>query len=153
MRIAIATILFSLVTLQITFAQTPNQKADEQSVRDAESSLLRAENENSKDLFACLLSADFHGLTPDGRTFDKSQALNEAAERASMHFPYKVRKSGMRIFVFGDTAVAAYTKEFVGTEGEVAGKTQTQGFVDVFTRHDSGWKLCFTKAEPSKTSQ
>jgi len=55
----------------------------------------------------------------------------------------------MHIFVFGDAAVAAYTKEFVGTEGEVAGKTRRQGFIDVFTKSASGWKLHFTKAEPA----
>lgn len=153
MRIAIAVVLFSQVVLQITYAQTPRQKTDEQIIRDAESSLLRAENGNNKDLLASVLSSDFRSLTPDGRTFDESQTLHDAAERATMHFPYRVRKSGMRIFVFRDTAVAAYIKEFVGTEGEVAGKTQTQGFIDVFTKNDSGWKLCFTKAEPAGTPQ
>jgi hypothetical protein len=73
MRIAIAVVLFSVVSMQITFAQTPNEKGDEQSLRDAESSLLRAENENNKDLFASLLATNFRTLTPDGRTFDKSQ--------------------------------------------------------------------------------
>jgi len=147
MRIAIAMLLFSVVSLQVTFAQAPNNNTDEQSLRNAEWSLLRAENENNKDLFANLLASDFRALTPDGRTFDKSQVLQDTAQRATMHFPYRVEQSGMRIFVFGDTAIASYTKEFVGTEGEVAGKTRKQAFVDVFTKNSSGWKLRFTKAE------
>jgi len=77
MRIAIAMVLFSVLTRQITFAQTPNENDDEQSLRDAESSLLRAENENNKELFASLLASDFRTLTPDGRTFDKSQVLHD----------------------------------------------------------------------------
>ena len=153
MRTAIAMVLFSVMSLQITFAQTRNEKDDEQSLRDAESSLLRAENENNKDLFASLLASDFRTLTPDGRTFDKSQVLQDTAQRATMHFPYKVGQLGMHIFTFGDTAIAAYTKEYVGTEGEVAGKTRKQGFIDVFSKGASGWKLCFTKAEPAGTRE
>ena len=153
MRIAIAAVLFSVLSSQISLAQAGDQKNDEQSLRDAESSLLRAENENSKDLFATLLASDFRTLTPDGRTFDKSQVLQDAAQRATMHLPYKVEQSGMHILIFGDTAVAAYTKEYVGIEGEVAGKTRRQGFLDVFIKSASGWKLCFTKAEPAGTQK
>lgn len=153
MRISIAAALFSVLSLQISLAQTGDEKNNEQSLRDAESSLLRAENENNKDLFASLLASDFRTLTTDGRTFDKSQVLQDTAQRATMHFPYKVEQSGMHIFIFADTAVAAYTKEYVGTEGQVAGRTRKQGFVDVFTKNASGWKLCFTKAEPTGTRE
>lgn len=153
MQSAIATLLFSVMCLQFASAQTPHENADEQSVTDAESSLLKAENENNKDLLASLLASDFRALTPDGRTFDKSQVLQETAQRAATHFPYRVEQSGMHLFVFGDTAVAAYTKQYVGTEGEVAGKIRKQGFVDVFTKNVSGWKLRFTKAEPAEPQQ
>lgn len=44
MRTAIVVVLFSGVSLQITFALTPNEKTDEQSLRNAESSLLKVES-------------------------------------------------------------------------------------------------------------
>jgi len=156
MRIPIiaVTLSFSLLPLNTSFAQNAEKhslvaiaQADEQKLREIEASLLKAENENSKELFAGLLAADFHTLTPNGRTFDRAQVLQDTAERAKVHFPYRVEHSGMHIFLVGNTAVVAYTKDYVGSEGKIAGKVRKQEFVDVFTKDDSGWKLHFTKAD------
>jgi hypothetical protein len=111
-----------------------------------------ASAQSRSDLLASVLAPDFHSMTPEGRTFDRSQALEEARQRATMHFPYRVEHADVQIFQFGGTAVVAYTKEYVGTEGEVKGKVRKQGFVDVFTKDSSGWKLNFTKAEAGAAS-
>jgi hypothetical protein len=153
MRVPIIVVLFLLVYLPTSFAQSAAgsqsslSQADEQKLRESEESLLKAENENNKDLLASLLASDFQTLTPDGRTFDRAQVLDESNQRATMHFPYRVEHSDLHMFRFGNTAVIAYTKGFIGTEGGVAGKVRKQGFVDVFTKDASGWKLHFTKAE------
>ena len=124
MRISIIAVLFSFVTLPGSFAQQVEKpsavaapQADEQKLRDLEASLLKVENDNSKDLCASLLSADFRGLTPDGRTFDKPEVLQDMSDRAMMHFAYRVEHSGMHIFQFGDTAVVTYTKEYMERKG------------------------------------
>jgi hypothetical protein len=154
--LAIVLLAFSLLLPRAFGQQTESTSAQSQSddkpLREVESVLLKAENENNKDLLAGVLAADFHSMTPEGRTFDRSHALEEASQRATMHFPYRVEHADVHIFQFGGTAVVAYAKEYVGTEGEVKGKVRKQGFVDVFTKDSSGWKLNFTKAEAGAAS-
>jgi ketosteroid isomerase-like protein len=130
--------------------QNTDSQGSEDQLRQFESMLLKAENENDAKVLTGILAADFRSLTPDGRLFNKSDALADAHKRSTMHFPYHVEHADLRVFQFGDAAVVTYSKEFIGTEGEVKGKVRKQGFIDVFSKDSSEWKLRFTKAEPER---
>jgi hypothetical protein len=144
------TVICPVWLLGAAFAQSAapiTVSPEEQQLRYAETVLLRAENENNRELFDRALSPDFQAPTPDGRTYDKAKVLREASDRGKTRFPYRVEQSDLRIFRFENTAVVTYVKQYIGTEGEVAGKIRKQAFVDVFTKESGGWKLHFTKAE------
>lgn len=149
----VSPLLLFVPCISQTGTNSPAPNSEEQQLNYAETELLKAENENSRELFDRALSADFQALTPDGRTYDKAKVLGEATVRQNTHFPYRVEQSNRRVFRFGNAAVVTYMKQYIGTEGEAAGKIRKQPFIDVFTKESGGgWKLHFTKAEVSPES-
>src|SRR4051812_7202971 len=95
---------------------SPNPDAsstsDEKIIEQLETDLLKAEQNTDPAVIDKIFSDDWISLTPTGLGPNKPAALDDFREHAGKEPPYFVHTEKMRIYVFGDSAVAAYVKAF-----------------------------------------
>jgi len=124
------------------------QSSDEQLVRSAEKALASAETRSDPAIFKLFLAADWITVTPDGGVLHKDEVVKDVTDHEGERRPYRVELSGMRVDLFGDTAVASFTREYHGESGEAEGRMTRESVVDVFTKVDGKWKVRFSKGIP-----
>lgn len=73
----------------------------------------------------------------------KAELLKTWRASAGQALPYTVETADMRIYILGDSAVAAFTKTYTAKEnGNVAHEATTH----VFTKDHGTWKMRFSRS-------
>jgi len=90
-----------------------------------------------------VLADDYVNLLPRGLGSGKAEILSAIRPHAGQTPPYTTESENMHIFIFGDTAVAAYTKIYTAKEnGNVAREDTTH----IFQKDHGDWKLKLCRA-------
>lgn len=144
----IVAILF-LVGLFFSASSTQTQsKDDEGELWRIESEIARLQQQNDTAL-AKFLADDWVCACAKG-FFSKKDLIERVKHNFEAHQngpnPYKIEKKNMKVYVFGDTAVVSYIKEYRQTPDTA--KFFDEDDTDVFTRDASGWHLRLTKTSP-----
>ena len=82
-------------------------------------------------------------LGPSGLAPGKSQLLKNFQAHAGEAPAYVVETSDMRVYLLGDTAVAAYVKTYTGKE---SGATAREDMTHIFVRDHGVWKLRMSRS-------
>jgi hypothetical protein len=134
----------------LAFSQGPNQSAapaapastaaqgDSDVIQQLEEDWLKAERTTDTTILDRILADDFVNLAPNGLAPGKAQLLKSRQPRAGQAPPYSVETSDLRIYVFDNTAVTAYSKTYTAKEN---GKVFHEDTTHVFTKDKGVWKL------------
>ena len=145
MRLVLSLFLLSSLCFTPTLhAQT----SDADQIKSAETDLAAAEYRSDSAVYKKVMADDWLTVTPDGRTLHRDDILRGVAEHEGERKPYIVKLVGIRVDVFGQTAVASFTREYHGITGEAKDKVMRESVVDVYTRTPSGWKMRYDKSVP-----
>ena len=122
---------------------------DEQQLRkiEAETGELEQENDWSK---MDLLADDWVMPGIVANVLSKKEFEDNVKRNFANHGhgpnPYTIEKKNMRVYLFADTAVVTYIKEY--RQALDTTKFFDQDVIDVFARSPKGWLLHFTKTVP-----
>jgi ketosteroid isomerase-like protein len=124
-------------------AKLPPAKSDSDLIQQLEDDWLKAERTTDPKAIDRILADDFVNLAPSGLAPGKAQLRETWKTHAGQVPPYTVESSDMRIYILGDTAVAAYSKTYTAKEsGNVAHEDTTH----VFTKEQGLWKLRISRS-------
>jgi ketosteroid isomerase-like protein len=145
-------VLFAAVGLLGIDAMAQTQKAsnlqDEQQLRKIEAITVQFEQQNDSSKMALL--ADDWVYAGNGKVISKKQFEENVKGNFAAHgngpSPYTIEKKDMQVFLFGDTAVVTYIKEYRQTPDTT--KVFDEDVTDVFTRSPKGWLWQFSKSSP-----
>ena len=120
---------------------------DEQELRQIEATTAKGEQQNDVSMMR-LFASDFVSA---GRKVMSKQQLEEAVRSNFVSHgngpsPVTIEKKNMAVYLFGDTAVVTYTKEYRQTRDTT--KFVDEDDTDVFKRRNQGWLLQFSKFSP-----
>ena len=145
-------ILLSILSVFVlaTAAQTrkTGNNSDEQQLRaiEAETGKFERENDWSK---MDLLADDWISLSATkvlSKKDFKENVKKNFASHGNAPSPYTIEKKNMQVYLFADTAVVTYIKEYRQTPDTT--KFFDQDVTDVFTRTAKGWLWHFSKIAP-----
>jgi len=133
-----------------TVAPTPAQKpvastsqADVDAIQHLEDDWRKAEETTDIDLLQRILADDFVNLIPSGVGPGKAELIQNLQPHAGQAPPYTLATRDMRIYILGDTAIAAYVKTYVAKEsGNVAHEDTTH----IYVKDRGAWKLRMSRA-------
>jgi hypothetical protein len=143
-------LLLLLGTLTVVGAASSpqaTQTQDEQELRQIEATTAKGEQQNDVSMMR-LLASDFVSA---GRNVMSKQQLEEAvrsnfASHGNGPSPVTIEKKNMVVYLFGDTAVVTYIKEYRQTRDTT--KFSDEDITDMFKRGTKGWLLQFSKFSP-----
>jgi hypothetical protein len=124
-----------------------NETQDEQELRQIEATTAKGEQQNDVSMMR-LFAGDFVSA---GRKVMSKQQLEEAVRSNLVSHgngpnPVTIEKKNMAVYLFGDTAVVTYIKEYRQTRDTT--KFVDEDDTDVFKRGTKGWLLQFGKSSP-----
>jgi hypothetical protein len=123
------------------------QTQDEQELRQIESTTAKGEQQNDVSMMK-LFASDFVSA---GRNVMSKQQLEDAVrsnfvEHGNGPSPVTIEKKNMVVYLFGDTAVVTYIKEYRQTRDTT--KFSDEDITDMLKRGTKGWLLQFSKFSP-----
>ncbi len=123
------------------------QTQNEQELRRIEATTAKGEQQNDVSMMR-LFASDFVSA---GRNVMPKQQLEEAVRSNFVSHgngpsPVTIEKKNMVIYLFGDTAVVTYVKEYRQTRDTT--KFSDEDITDVFKRGTKSWLLQFSKFSP-----
>jgi hypothetical protein len=123
------------------------QTQDEQELRQIESTTAKGEQQNDVSMMK-LFASDFVSA---GRNVMSKQQLEDAVrsnfvEHGNGPSPVTIEKKNMVVYLFGDTAVVTYIKEYRQTRDTT--KFSDEDITDMLKRGTKGWLLQFSKFPP-----
>lgn len=147
-----AIVLFAAVGVLGIAAVAQNQKGanpqDEQQLRKIEATAGQFEQQNDSSIVNLL--ADDWVSAGSGKVISKKQFEENVKGNFAAHgngpSPYTIEKKDMQVYLFGDTAVVTYIKEYRQTPD--TSKSFDEDATDVFARSPKGWLLQFSKISP-----
>jgi hypothetical protein len=141
-------VLFAALTV-VEAASSPRttQTHDEQELRQIEATTAKGEQQNDVSMMG-LFASDFVSA---GKRVMSKQQLEEAVRSNFVSHgngpsPVTIEKKNMAVYLFGDTAVVTYIKEYRQTRDTT--KFSDEDITDVFKRGTKGWLLQFSKFSP-----
>jgi ketosteroid isomerase-like protein len=145
-------VLFSAVGVLGIAAMAHSQKGinlqDEQQIRKIEAATGQFEQQNDSSKMDLL--ADDWVFIGYGKVLSKKQFEENVKGNFAAHgngpSPYTIEKKDMQVYLFGDTAVVSYVKEYRQTPDTT--KVLEEDVTDVFTRSAKGWLWQFSKSSP-----
>lgn len=133
----------------IAQAQKTSKSSDEQQLRAIEAETGNFERQN--DWSKMDLLADDWVFTGATKVLSKKEFEENVKKNFESHgnapSPYTIEKKNMQIYLFADTAVVTYIKEYRQTPDTT--KFFDQDVTDVFTRTAKGWLWHFSKIAPA----
>ena len=129
-------------------SQKEAKTQDEQQLRkiEAEAGKFEQQNDSSKmDLLADDWISPGNAKVLSKKEFEENVKSNFAAHGNGPN-PYTIEKKKLQVYLFADTAVVTYIKEYRQTPDTT--KFFAQDVTDVFTRSLKGWLWHFSKAAP-----
>ncbi len=138
-------LLFAVGALAVdASAQKPNPQ-DEQQIRKIESQTGQLEQSNDLSIMG-LLADDWVG-SGEGRAMSRADLENGIKNNFTAHGngpnPYTIEKKNLVVYLFRDTAVVTYTKEY--RQLSDTRQVRNEDVTDVFVRSPTGWLLQFSK--------
>jgi ketosteroid isomerase-like protein len=118
-------------------------RGDPEAIQEIEDDWLRAERTTDPAALEKILSDDFVNLAPNGLAPGKTQLLKTWQAHAGQAPPYTVETSDMRIYILGDTAVAAYAKTYTTKDG---GNVAHEDTTHIFVKDHGIWKLRISRS-------
>ena len=123
------------------------QTQDERELRQIEATTAKGEQQNDVSMMR-LFASDFVSA---GRNVMSKQQLEDAVRsnfvgHGNGPSPVTIEKKNMVVYLFGDTAVVTYIKEYRQTRDTT--KFSDEDITDVFKRGTTGWLLQFSKFSP-----
>lgn len=123
------------------------QSHDEEQLREIESRTAKCEQQNDVSMMS-LFADDF---VVSGKKVLSKQQLEESVKNnlvahGNAPSPYTIEKKSMQVYIFGDTAVVTYIKEYRQTPDTT--KFFDEDDTDVFKRGPKSWLLQFSKISP-----
>jgi hypothetical protein len=147
-KICVFLLLLGTLTV-VGAASTPQaaQTQDEQELRQIEATIAKGEQQNDVSMMR-LFASDF---VSSGRKVMSKQQLEDAVRSNFVSHgngpsPVTIEKKNMAVYLFGDTAVVTYIKEYWQTRDTT--KFVDEDDTDVFKRGTKGWLLQFGKSSP-----
>jgi hypothetical protein len=145
-------VLFGAVGVLGIAAMAHSQKGanpqDEPQLRKIEAATGQFEQQNDSSKMD-LLADDFVSAG-NGKVISKKQLEENVKGNFAAHgngpSPYTIEKKDMQVYLFGDTAVVTYIKEYRQTPDTA--KVFDEDVTDVFTRSPKGWLWQFSKSSP-----
>jgi hypothetical protein len=127
--------------------QQATQTQDEQELRQIEATTAKGEQQNDVSMMR-LFASDFVSA---GRNVMSKQQLEDAVrsnfvDHGNGPSPVTIEKKNMAVYLFGDTAVVTYIKEYRQTRDTT--KFVDEDITDVFKRGTKGWLLQFGRSSP-----
>jgi ketosteroid isomerase-like protein len=119
------------------------QQADTQAIQQIEDDWLKGERTTDIAVLERVLSDDYVNLTPRGLGPDKAEIIKHLQPSAGQAPPYSLETRDLRIYILGDTAVAAYVKTYTANENGNAFREDT---THIFTKVNGVWKLRISRA-------
>jgi hypothetical protein len=119
--------------------------SEEKAIQQIEVDLLSAERNIDPAVINRIFSEDWVNLTPTGLGSSKPAVLGNYKNHSGVTPPYSVDAQDMRIYILGDSAVAAYVKVYKAKEN---GNVAHQDITDIFTKMNGVWKVRVSRTSP-----
>jgi ketosteroid isomerase-like protein len=154
MRCAVSLLIALCLWAAPAFSQTTSDSAqksatvaasqsESDAIRQIEADLVQSERTTDIAVQQRILAEDLVNLGPRGLGPGKAGIIKGMQPHAGEAPPYSVETQDMRIYVLGETAVAAFVKIYTSKEnGNVAREDTTH----VFTKDHGVWKLRISRA-------
>ena len=140
-------LLGTLTVVGAASSPPATETQDEHELRQIEATIAKGEQQNDVSMMR-LFASDF---VSSGRKVMSKQQLEEAVRSNFVSHgngpsPVTIEKKNMVVYLFGDTAVVTYIKEYRQTRDTT--KFFDEDYTDVFKRGAKGWLLQFSKLSP-----
>lgn len=112
---------------------TPNQKADEDTIRRIEQGWLTAEYRGNKQFLECLLEPDYRTSGKSGQIRTRQDVIDHVSLTTDMSRPVPTLQT--IVFIHGNSATAHSIMRTTDKEG----MPREVHFVDGYTLHDGRW--------------
>jgi ketosteroid isomerase-like protein len=124
------------------------QTQDEQQLREIESRTAKCKQQNDVSMMS-LFAEDFvvSGKKVSSKKQVEEAVRNNLAAHGNGPSPFTIEKRNMQVYIFGDTAVVTYIKEYRQTPDTT--KFFDEDDTDVFKKGPKGWLLQFSKVSPA----
>jgi hypothetical protein len=141
-------LLSTLTVVEAASSPQATQVQDEQELRQIEATIAKCEQQNDVSMMK-LFNSDF--VVSSIKMVMSKQQLEEAVRNNFVSHgngpsPVTIEKKNMVVYLFGDTAVVTYIKEYRQTRDTT--KFFDEDDTDVFKRGTKGWLLQFSKLSP-----
>jgi hypothetical protein len=141
-------LLGTLTVVGAASSPPATETQDEHELRQIEATIAKGEQQNDVSMMR-LFASDF---VSSGRKVMSKQQLEEAVRsnfvsHGNGQSPVTIEKKNMAVYLFGDTAVVTYIKEYRQTRDTT--KFVDEDDTDVFKRGTKGWLLQFGKSSPA----
>src|SRR5215467_6525622 len=152
MRRASFLLVFVAIFTVIALPSDPRATTqDEQQLRQIEATTGKGEQQNDASMMS-LFANDWVAATSAGnKVMSKKEFEANVKSNLVAHgngpSPYTIEKKEMTVYLFGDTAVVIYIKEYRQTSDP--SKFFDEDDTDVFNRNANGWLLQFSKISPA----
>src|SRR5260370_40177804 len=116
---------------------------DSEVIQQIEDDWLKGENTTDIAVLNRVLADDYVNLTPRGLGPGKAEIISHLQPRAGQAPPYSLETADMRIYILGDTAVAAYVKTYTDKgNGNIVREDTTH----IFTKDHGAWRYRISRA-------
>jgi hypothetical protein len=141
-------LLGALAVVGAASSPQATETQDEQRLRQIEATTAKGEQQNDVSMMR-LFASDF--VSAGKRVMSKQQLEDAVRSNFVDHgngpSPVTIEKKNMAVYLFGDTAVVTYVKEY--RRNRDITKFVDEEYTDVFKRGTKGWLLQFTKSSPA----
>jgi hypothetical protein len=140
-------LLGTLTVVGAASSPPASQTQDERELRQIEATTAKGEQQNDVSMMRLFAS----NFVFAGRNVMSKQQLEDAVrsnfvDHGNGPSPVTIEKNNMAVYLFGDTAVVTYIKEYRQTRDTT--KFFDEDMTDVFNRRPQGWLLQFSKSSP-----
>ena len=145
LRLAAGFLAVCLLAPVAVIADTPSTADDAKTVADLDTRYQAAVAKNDAAGMAAILADDFVLVTGRGKTFSKSDLLEDARGGKTVYERQEEQAGTQKVRVWGDTAVVTALLWIKGTR-DGAPMDYKLWFSDTYVRTKSGWKYVFGQA-------
>jgi ketosteroid isomerase-like protein len=149
---SIAILIFTVVTVART-GQAPGgtktQHSDLESIVQIEKALFKAKMTSDSEVIRKFVADDWVNYSPDGLSSGKAELMEHLRQNHGELPAIVGRQEELKVFVFGDTAVAVYVEVDTAKPGaNLPFSTLHTDATDVFVKAGGEWKLKMSRGSP-----
>jgi hypothetical protein len=149
---SIAILILTAVTVART-GQAPGgtktQHSDTESIVQIEKDLFKAKMTSDPEVIGKLAANDWVNYSPDGQSSGKPELMEHLRQHPGQLPPIVGRQEDLKVFLFGDRAVAVYVEVDTAKPGtNLPFSTLQTDATDVFVKAEGEWKLRMSRGSP-----